>query len=148
MGAGIAQYKSLSEEEWKKRLTEEQYYVTRQKGTERAFTGEYWNTRPQAFITVYAVTHLCLSHQQSSTVVLDGHPTTSLLAKMSRASLICRLYSCPRTEVLCAVCDAHLGHVFDDGPPPTGQRYCINRYVRIPVPVHSHLATALTGCFI
>jgi peptide-methionine (R)-S-oxide reductase len=83
-----------SDEEWQKVLTRQQYYVTRQKGTERAFTGEYWNNKKD-------------EEQNVATAPARG------------------LFMV-RTEVLCGRCDAHLGHVFDDGPDPTGLRYCIN----------------------
>ncbi|KAK3129353.1 hypothetical protein QOZ80_6BG0478210 [Eleusine coracana subsp. coracana] len=123
---GIARYKSLSEEEWKKRLTEQQYYVTRQKGTERAFTGEYWNTKtPGIYHCVCCDTPLF----ESPTKFDSGTGWPSYykpIGENVKSKLDMSIIFMPRTEVLCAVCDAHLGHVFDDGPPPTGQRYCIN----------------------
>jgi len=123
---GKADYTSLSEEEWKKRLTKEQYYVTRQKGTERAFTGEYWNTKtPGIYHCVCCDTPLF----ESSTKFDSGTGWPSYykpIGENVKSKLDMSIIFMPRTEVLCAACDAHLGHVFDDGPPPTGQRYCIN----------------------
>ncbi|KAF8731877.1 hypothetical protein HU200_015821 [Digitaria exilis] len=121
-----AKYTSLSEEEWKKRLTEQQYYVTRQKGTERAFTGEYWNTKtPGIYHCVCCDTPLF----ESSTKFDSGTGWPSYYKPIGdnvKSKLDMSIIFMPRTEVLCATCEAHLGHVFDDGPPPTGQRYCIN----------------------
>ncbi|XP_047073858.1 peptide methionine sulfoxide reductase B1, chloroplastic-like [Lolium rigidum] len=123
---GKADNASLSDEELKKRLTKEQYYVTRQKGTERAFTGEYWNTKtPGVYHCVCCDTPLF----ESSTKFDSGTGWPSYYQPVGdnvKSKLDMSIFFMPRTESLCAVCDAHLGHVFDDGPPPTGKRYCIN----------------------
>jgi peptide-methionine (R)-S-oxide reductase len=115
-----------SEEEWKQQLTQEQYSVTRKKGTERAFTGEYYNTKDEG---VYQCVCCGADLFSSDTKYDSGSGWPSFWEPMdeenvkteSDNSLFMR-----RTEVLCAVCDAHLGHVFDDGPNPTGQRFCMN----------------------
>ncbi|KAK8954675.1 hypothetical protein KSP39_PZI001873 [Platanthera zijinensis] len=116
----------VSDDEWKKRLTSEQFYVTRQKGTERAFTGEYWNTKtPGIYRCVCCDTPLF----ESNTKFDSGTGWPSYYEPIGdnvKSKLDMSVIFMPRTEVLCAVCDAHLGHVFDDGPPPTGKRYCIN----------------------
>ncbi|CAI0440775.1 unnamed protein product [Linum tenue] len=109
-----------SDEEWKKKLTPEQFYVTRQKGTERAFTGEYYNTKTPG-------TYHCIC---CDTPLFDGTGWPSYYQPIGnnvKSKMDLSIIFMPRTENLCAVCDAHLGHVFDDGPPPTGKRYCINR---------------------
>ncbi|GAU44065.1 hypothetical protein TSUD_368770 [Trifolium subterraneum] len=103
-GSNTVDYKSLSDVEWKKRLTDEQFYVTRKKGTERAFTG-------------------------SSTKFNSGTGWPSYyqpIGKNVKSKLDLSIIFMPRQEVICDVCDSHLGHIFDDGPPPTGKRYCIN----------------------
>ncbi|KAJ4977179.1 hypothetical protein NE237_002285 [Protea cynaroides] len=119
-------YASISEEEWKKRLTAEQFYITRQKGTERAFTGEYWKTKTQGnFHCICCDTPLF----ESSTKFDSGTGWPSYYQPIGnnvKSKLDMSIIFMPRQEVLCAVCGAHLGHVFDDGPPPTGKRYCIN----------------------
>ncbi|KAL1364249.1 uncharacterized protein LOC107479241 isoform X1 [Arachis duranensis] len=123
-GADTVDYR---DEEWKKRLTSEQFYITRQKGTERAFTGEYWNTKTEG-------TYHCICCDtplfESSTKFNSGTGWPSYYQPIGnnvKSKLDLSIIFMPRQEVLCAVCDAHLGHVFDDGPPPTGKRYCINR---------------------
>ncbi|CAI0409385.1 unnamed protein product [Linum tenue] len=111
-----------SDEEWKKKLTPEQFYVTRQKGTE-GFHREYYNTKTPG-------TYHCIC---CDTPLFDGTGWPSYYQPIGnnvKSKLDLSMIFMPRTEVLCAVCDAHLGHVFGDGPPPTGQRYCINRYVK------------------
>jgi peptide-methionine (R)-S-oxide reductase len=90
----------LTDAEWRERLTHEQYRVCREKGTERAFSGEYFDTGWPSFTAPVAEQNVRFEEDRS---------------------LFMR-----RVEVLCARCDAHLGHVFDDGPAPTGRRFCMN----------------------
>ncbi|XP_050217172.1 peptide methionine sulfoxide reductase B1, chloroplastic [Mercurialis annua] len=124
--AGKAKYASINEDEWKTRLTPQQFYVTRQKGTERAFTGEYYNTKtPGTYHCICCDTPLF----GSSTKFDSGTGWPSYYQPIGnnvRSKLDLSIIFMPRTEVICAACDAHLGHVFDDGPQPTGKRYCIN----------------------
>lgn len=115
-----------SEEEWKKILTPEQYRVLREKGTERAFTGEYWNHFEEG---VYKCAG-CGAELFSSDTKFDSHcGWPSYFTPLAGDRVVYkedRSYGMNRTEVLCAKCGGHLGHVFDDGPEPTGLRYCIN----------------------
>ncbi len=115
-----------SDSEWRQILTDFEYYVLREKGTERAFTGEYWNWKQKG-------TYLCracgLPLFQSDTKYDSGTGWPSFFQPINEwcvAEQVDTSYGMVRTEVLCARCDGHLGHVFPDGPPPTGLRYCIN----------------------
>ena len=115
-----------SEEEWKRELTPEQYAVCRKKGTERAFTGEYYDCKEEG---VYRCT--CCGNElfSSGTKFNSGTGWPSFYEPMDDAAVKTEIdsgYGMHRVEVLCSVCDAHLGHVFEDGPQPTGQRFCIN----------------------
>jgi peptide-methionine (R)-S-oxide reductase len=115
-----------TDSEWKEILTPEQYRVLREKGTERAFTGEYWNHFEEG---VYCCAG-CGSELFSSDSKFESHcgwPSYFIpLAEDRVYYKEDRSYGMIRTEVLCSKCDGHLGHVFDDGPKPTGLRYCIN----------------------
>jgi peptide-methionine (R)-S-oxide reductase len=113
-------------EQWRDCLTAEQYRVTREGGTERAFTGAYWNTKTAG--TYHCV--CCGAALFRSDAKYDsgcGWPSFwEPLDDGSVRFLDDRTHGMVRTEVRCGRCDAHLGHVFPDGPPPTGKRYCIN----------------------
>lgn len=115
-----------AEKEWKAQLSDEQYRVSRQKGTERPFTGKYWDHKELGIYScVCCGTDLFLSDTKfdagcgwpsyfkpvNDQVITEKRDTSAGMV---------------RTEVLCSKCDAHLGHIFPDGPPPTGLRYCIN----------------------
>jgi len=115
-----------SDDEWRRQLTPEQFDICRNKGTERPYTGEYENAKEKGVFACVC----CGQALFSSSHKFDsgtGWPSfwkpasDDALEEKSDTGLFMR-----RTEVLCARCDAHLGHVFEDGPPPTGLRYCIN----------------------
>jgi peptide-methionine (R)-S-oxide reductase len=118
--------KTLTEEQWRARLTPEQYAVTRQGGTEPAFTGAYWDAKePGVYRCVCCDTELFRSDEKYDSGT--GWPSFWAAVDDSRLTLVDDTsYGMVRTEVRCAACDAHLGHLFDDGPQPTGQRYCMN----------------------
>jgi peptide-methionine (R)-S-oxide reductase len=120
---------NLSDDEWKKVLPEDVYYVARNKGTERAFTGKYWDFTGKG--TYYcAACGNALFRSDEKFASSRGWPSFfETLRKNAAIYKPDNSYGMSRTEVLCGRCGAHLGHLFDDGPPPTGMRYCMNSIV-------------------
>lgn len=115
-----------SESEWKKELTDFEYYVLREKGTERAFTSDLLNNKEEG---TYVCSACGLDLFESKTKFKSGTGWPSFYEPINDVNVAeedDRSYGMVRTEVLCARCDGHLGHVFPDGPAPTGLRYCIN----------------------
>lgn len=115
-----------TEAEWKKVLTPEQYHVLREKGTEAPFTGKYYKTNDKGVYSCAA----CNAELFSSDMKFDsdcGWPSFDrALAGGKIKYQVDRAYGWERTEIMCANCGSHLGHVFDDGPTDTGKRYCVN----------------------
>ncbi len=125
-GSSEAEKIVKTDEEWRTILSDEQFEVTRKKGTERAFSGEFWDKKEEG-------TYICICCDQplfhSMTKFKSGTGWPSFFKPIDGKNVGVEedhTYGMIRTEVVCARCDAHLGHVFDDGPAPTGLRYCIN----------------------
>ena len=115
-----------SDSEWKRNLSPQQYEITRQHGTEAAFSGIYWDTKTDGVYECIC----CSTELYTAKAKYDsGTGWPSFWEAIDTAKIVTRTdnsYGMVRTEVLCATCDSHLGHIFDDGPPPTGLRHCLN----------------------
>lgn len=115
-----------TEAQWREQLSPEEYAVTRQQGTERPFTGRYWDTNTSGIYRCVC----CQTALFASDTKFDagcGWPSYFAALNPDNVREVSdNTHGMVRTEVICNVCDAHLGHVFPDGPPPTGRRYCIN----------------------
>ena len=115
-----------TEEEWRQQLSDMQYWVLRQAGTERAFTGEYWQTKtPGTYVCAGCKTPLFSSEQKYA----SGCGWPSFFDELEGDVIetrVDRSHGMIREEIVCRTCGGHLGHVFNDGPKPTGRRYCVN----------------------
>jgi peptide-methionine (R)-S-oxide reductase len=117
---------NLSEAEWREKLGPEQYHVLREKGTERAFSGAYWDAKDGG---VYRCAGCSAELFHSDTKFDSGTGWPSFFEPMAEEVVVTEVDTSRgmmRTEVMCAACGGHLGHVFDDGPHPTGLRFCLN----------------------
>lgn len=122
----IAEKVIKTDQEWRKQLSPEQYQVTRKAGTEPAFTGKYWKTKDQGTYTCVCCGQPLFS---SETKFESGTGWPSFYQPMNDEAVVADTddsHGMVRSEVRCARCNAHLGHVFEDGPGPTGMRYCMN----------------------
>ena len=114
------------EDEWSKKLTKEQYYILRQKGTERAFTGKYWNNKKEGEYKCAGCGQALFSSNKKYDSGTGWPCFFDVEDKKYVSFLEDNRYGMERIEVICSNCEGHLGHIFNDGPNPTGLRYCIN----------------------
>jgi len=122
----VAEPIEKTEDQWRAELSPEQFHVLRQKGTERAFSGKYWNEKTQG---VYRCAGCGEPLFSSETKFESGSGWPSFFRPFDEAKVaehVDRSHGMVRTEVTCKRCGAHLGHLFPDGPAPTGRRYCVN----------------------
>ncbi|MHA2393796.1 MAG: peptide-methionine (R)-S-oxide reductase MsrB [Promethearchaeota archaeon] len=116
----------LSKDKWKKKLTKEQYRVLREKGTEPAFTGKFWDHHEKGIYKCAGCGAPLFSSEEKFDSGTGWPSFNKPYDEMNVEEQVDTSYGMKRTEVLCSNCKGHLGHVFDDGPNPTGCRYCIN----------------------
>ncbi|MCO5731924.1 peptide-methionine (R)-S-oxide reductase MsrB [Rhizobium sp. SSA_523] len=131
MSGTITKKVNKSDAEWREQLTPEQYRILRQAGTERAFTGPYWDNKQAG---IYRCAGCDTALFVSDTKFDSGCGWPSYFEPVSPGVVTERrdtTHGMLRTEIRCATCDGHLGHVFPDGPKPTGLRYCINGYAMV-----------------
>jgi len=122
----MTENETKNKDDWKEKLTEEQYRVLRLKGTERPFMGKYWNNKEKG---VYYCAGCGTPLFDSKSKFKSGSGWPSFSTPINDSNIVesqDNSFGMRRTEVLCSKCGGHLGHVFDDGPKPTGQRYCMN----------------------
>lgn len=122
----MSKKKKKKEEEWKKELTPEQYNVLRLKGTEKPFTGKYWDNEKEGIYKCAGCGTLLFDSNTKFDAGCGWPSFSSTIKEANIEEKVDKSQNMVRTEVLCKNCGGHLGHIFDDGPQPTGLRFCIN----------------------